>query len=94
MSRFNRGARRVVDERGRFTKVSKADFERMKSVAKEEKVRGYDQSPFASPAETILEGWRPKRGSPGEGSGSDGSPNTPGADGSSPLSSDYQVMAT
>ena len=91
MSRFNRGARRVVDERGKFTKVSKADFERMKSEAEEERVRGYDQSPFASPAGTIPEGWRPKRGSPCEGSGSGGSPNTPGAEGESPLSSDGNI---
>jgi hypothetical protein len=77
-----------MDEQGRFVNVSATDFERLKSVAEDEVKKSYDQIPSASPARTITEGWRPKRGSPDAGSGSAGSPSNQGADGSSPLPSD------
>jgi hypothetical protein len=75
MSRFNRGARRVMDAKGRFIRVSGEEFIRLKAIAEDERSATFSQSPSASPAGTIPQGWRPKRGSTDDGSSEFGSPN-------------------
>ena len=75
MSRFNRGARRIIDENGRFTRVSMDDYATLRSKA-ESVARSELGSPSRSPgtgSETGTEpfGWRP--GTTDEGSVVDGS---------------------
>ena len=62
MSRFNRGARRVVDENGRFAKVSMEEYAALRSRA-ESVARSDLSSPARSPparydVETVPYGWR------------------------------------
>ena len=75
MSRFNRGARRVMDAKGRFIRVSGEEFNRLKAIAEDDRNASFSQSPSHSPAGTIPQGWRPKRESADDGSSEFGSPN-------------------
>ena len=75
MSRFNRGARRVMDAKGRFIRVSGEEFNRLKAIAEDDRNASFSQSPSLSPAGTIPQGWRPKRVFADDGSSEFGSPN-------------------
>ena len=82
MSRFDRGARRVVNAKGRFIRVLGEELIRLKAIAEDERSANFLQSPSASLAGTIPQGWRPKRGNTDDGSSEFGSPN----EGDGPLS--------
>ena len=62
MSRFNRGARRVVDENGRFAKVSMEDYaalrSRAESVARSDLSSPARSSPARYDVGTVPYGWR------------------------------------
>ena len=69
MSRFNRGARRVMDARGRFVKVSKDEYQRLKAVAEEPEVVEFNSPANSSWSDTqVPEGWKPKSHDAGAGS--------------------------
>ena len=62
MNRFNISARRVVDEKGRFVRVSAAEVQQLRSVAEGEETRS-SRSPSNATTSTIPAGWQSGFGS-------------------------------
>ena len=81
MSRFDRGARRVMDARGRFVKVSKDEYQRLKAVTEEPAIIEFSSPANSTMSDTqVPEGWRPKGDDDGADSPVTGGPGEQGSE--------------